>query len=164
MAMREALTVLGLLVSLLFQQSQKAVIAGVVLTAGADTPIAGVQVGAYPVGSGAAVQATTNAEGRFSMSVDPGQYRLSATRQGFVPQRLRSNVLPGPVLTLAAGQRFSEAALRLVPTGTITGRIFDPEGRIMEGVSVSLSQLTWTADGRRMLQSVAFGPRSSTTN
>ncbi len=163
--MRGILAAAGLVLSLLSQQGEKAVIEGVVQTVGTNVPIASAQVSAYPVNSGSPVLATTNAEGRFSLSVDPGQYRLSADRQGFIaPRRQRVDIVPGVLLTVAAGRRYSDARLELNPTGTITGRIFDPDGHVMEGVSVSLMQLTWTGNGRRMLQPVSFGPRASATN
>jgi hypothetical protein len=70
--------------------------------------------------------------------------------------------MPAMRITALAGQRAS-ANFQLLPTGTVTGRVFDPEGRPMEGVSVTLSRLSWTGDGRRMLQPITFAARASAT-
>jgi len=71
---------------------------------------------------------------------------------------------PTTTLTAFAGQRAS-VAFQLVPTSTITGRVFDAEGHLIEGASVMLSRLTWTGDGQRMLVPIRFGMRvSATTN
>jgi hypothetical protein len=147
-------------------QTEKAVIDGIVRTAGTDAPVPGAQVAAFPVTGGSPVQATANAEGRFTLSLNPGQYRMNASRQGFVAQEYgqRSAAGPGTVIAVAAGQRYANAIFALTPTGTITGRVFDPEGRTMEGVTVSLSRMSWTPGGQRMLLPAALMRSQSNTN
>jgi hypothetical protein len=151
-------------VTLLLQQP-KAVIEGVVQTSGTNVPIPGAQVIAASVVPGETGQTLTDSEGRFTLSVNPGSYRLLATSQGFVPaEQIERTEVPGAFLTLSAGQRLSRTVLQLLPTGTITGRIFDPEGNRVEGATVSLWQLVWTMDGRRQLQPATFGLRGGATN
>src|SRR5262245_39593436 len=135
--------ILLLLVSLLqtpAAQSDKAVVQGVVTSMTTNAPIAGAEVLAISQ-SGQASQnrnVTTNEEGRFSLTLDPGPYRLMVRQQGYVQQSLgqRSPASLGTPVALRAGETKRDAAFRLVPTGTIVGRIYDPDGRPLEGVRV----------------------------
>jgi hypothetical protein len=162
----------SLLVGFLFlflssPQSDKAVIEGIVRAANADTPLSGVQVTAFSATvGGSQVSATTNADGRFTLTLNPGQYRMIASRQGFVNQEYgqRSSTGLGTTIAVAAGQRYANAIFELMPTGTITGRVFDPEGRTMEGATVTLSRLSWTVEGKRVLQSAVLMRNQSRTN
>ena len=151
------------------EQNENAIIEGVVRVAGIGTPLRGAQVTAAPdaTGDGSLKQVLTDSQGRFSLSVSPGQYRVAARLEGFVSRQLgqRSEVSPGTLVRLEARQRLSNAVIDLVPTGTITGRIFDPDGRPKEGVAVSLATRSWTPDGRRAMQpAFAAGVRTATTN
>jgi hypothetical protein len=153
----------SLIVALFTQQSDTALIEGFVRTAVTDLPIAGVEVNAIGATPAVRVQGTTDGDGRFRLVVTPGQYQVFATKQGYSSPASRPlEPTPSTRITALAGQRTS-ANFQLLPTGTVTGRIFDPEGRPMEGVSVTLSRLSWTGDGRRMLQPISFGARGSAT-
>jgi len=148
--------ILLLLVSLLQSpaaQSDKAVVEGVVTSMTTNAPIAGADVLAISQ-TGQAGQnrnVTTNEEGRFSLILDPGPYRLIVRQQGYVQQSFgqRSPASLGTPVTLRAGEMKRDAAFRLVPTGTIVGRIYDPDGHPMEGVRVSAAVMGWDASGRR---------------
>jgi len=61
----------ALFISLFTQQSDTAIIDGVVRTAGTDVPIAGAEVNALPTTPGVRTQAITDAEGRFRLTVKP---------------------------------------------------------------------------------------------
>ena len=61
----------ALFISLFTQQSDTAIIDGVVRTAGTDVPIAGAEVNALPTTPGVQTQAITDAEGRFRLTVKP---------------------------------------------------------------------------------------------
>jgi hypothetical protein len=153
----------SLIVALFARQSDTAVIEGFVRTAMTELPIAGVEVNAIAAPPAARVQVTTDADGRFRLVVRPGQYQVFATKQGYSsPVSRPLEPTTAMRITALAGQRAS-ANFQLLPTGTVTGRVFDPEGRPMEGVSVALSRLSWTGDGRRMLQPISFGARASAT-
>src|SRR4051812_38793205 len=106
-------------------QAEKAVIEGVVRTAGTNVPVAGAQVSVYPTAGGTSIQTTTNADGRFTLTVNAGEYGMIATRQGYVAEEYgqRSSSGPGTVIAVAAGQRYANAIFQLTPTGTITGRV-----------------------------------------
>jgi len=150
------------------EQNENAIIEGVVRVAGIGTPLRGAQVTAAPnAGDGSLKQVLTDSQGRFSLSVSPGQYRVAARLEGFVSRQLgqRSDASPGTLVRLEARQRLSNAVIDLVPTGTITGRIFDPDGRPKEGVAVSLATRSWTPDGRRAMRpAFETGVRAATTN
>jgi hypothetical protein len=157
----------GFLFLFLFSpQSEKAVIEGTVHVANADAPVAGVQVSAFPAGGGPAASATTNADGRFTLTLNAGEYFLSASRQGYVTQQYGQRSPSGrvTVIAVAAGQRYANTIFQLTPTGTITGRVFDADGRTMEGVTVSLSRLSWATGGQRLLQAAGPSRSQSTTN
>jgi len=142
--------VIALLVSAFAQQPDTAVIEGVVRASGTDAPIAGADVNAFPATSGERVQAVTDTGGRFRLLVRPDRYQVTVTKEGFSSPAYRPMEPAPPTTTTAfAGQRAS-VAFQLVPTSTITGRVFDPEGHLIEGASVMLSRLTWTGDGQRL--------------
>src|SRR6516162_2120863 len=129
----------SLIIALFTQQSDTALIEGFVRTAVTDLPIAGVGVNAIGASPAARVQGTTDADGRFRLVVTPGQYQVFATKQGYsspVSRPLEPTLAMR--ITALAGQRAS-ANFQLLPTGTVPGRVFDLEGRPMEGVSVTLS-------------------------
>lgn len=151
----------ALFVSLLVQQSDTAFIDGIVRTP-ANLPISGAEVNAFDL-SGTRTRAITDPEGRFHLAVRPGRYRLTAAKQGFSSRDFPpSEVLPPSTVAVFSGQHVS-VTLELLPTAVITGRVFDPEGRPMEGVSVSLSRLAWNGNGQRTLQPISFGARASAT-
>jgi len=151
----------SLFMSLFLQQSDSATIEGVVGAAGTDAPVAGANVLAFSSASGSRAQAETDAEGRFRLVVQPGRYQVTASKQGFsAPNYRPTEAPPATTVTTYAGQR-TPLALQLIPTGTITGRVFDPQGRVVEGASVTLSRLAWSVEGQRILQPVGLGTRGA---
>jgi carboxypeptidase family protein len=84
---------------------------------------------------------TTNEMGAFSFAqLPPGQYTLSATRQGYLDvsfgQRTPGSGRPGTAIQLSAGQRIAEIPLRMPRTGVLTGTITDEFGDPIMGVQV----------------------------
>ena len=85
--------------------------------------------------------ATTNEMGAFSFAqLPPGQYSLSATRQGYLDvsfgQRTPGSGRPGTAIQLSAGQRIADIPLRMPRTGVLTGTITDEFGDPIMGVQV----------------------------
>src|SRR5690348_8241451 len=73
----------------------------------------------------------SDAGGAFSMkNIEPGRYRLTASRNGYVPYTYgaRGAQRPGTVLSLARQQHVTDLSLKLTPHGVLTGRIMDDEG------------------------------------
>lgn len=83
--------------------------------------------------------ALTDSDGRFKLeNIVPGNYRLFAEQNGYVDHQY-GQVSPsraGTVLVLAPGQTVTDVVISLVPTGTITGRIFSEAGEPLQGVTV----------------------------
>jgi hypothetical protein len=124
---------------------------GVVVTIGSGEPVAGVRVMLDPASgrNGQEVpcpaaplrenvdrcvpaSATSGADGKFSFTaVNPGAYRLFATRSGnYLPAEYGQRTVTGEgiPLDLASGQRAAGIVLRMSPTGAIEGRVFDRDG------------------------------------
>ena len=99
------------------------------------------------------ISVVTNAGGRFELKgIDPGRYRLTVSRVGFVTQdygQKRSDD-PGAVLTLRPGQDLKDLLFRLIPSGVIAGRILDEDGEPLPSVSVTVAQEVYS-DGKRTL-------------
>jgi hypothetical protein len=152
----------SLILSLFVQQTDLGTIEGVVRASGTNAPVAGAGVAAFSGTPGVRVQGVTDAEGRFQLLVKPDRYQVIVTKQGFSSPLYRPTEPTPPTYVTALAGRHVSVEFQLVPTSAITGRVFDPEGRLVEGASVALSRLTWTGDGQRML--VPFGLRSGTTN
>jgi hypothetical protein len=77
--------------------------------------------------------ALTGPDGKFSVTTMPaGTYMVTAERTGFAAR-------PGDQsqFKLSPGEAKAEVKLKLVPTGSITGRVLDSEGEPIESVMVS---------------------------
>src|ERR1700736_2123570 len=97
------------------------------------------------------VSAITSADGHFAMKdIEPGSYRLSVTRLGFVTGGYgqRKPEAPGAVLTLHAGQDLKDLQFRLISAGVISGKIYDDDGEPLPGVMVNASRQVYS-QGKR---------------
>jgi hypothetical protein len=96
---------------------------------------------------------TTDVGGRFELKgLDPGRYKLTASRVGFVTYEYgqRKPGDPGATLTLRPGQEMKDLVFRLIPSGVIAGRILDEDGEPLPSVSVSALREVYT-EGKRNL-------------
>jgi protocatechuate 3,4-dioxygenase beta subunit len=103
------------------------------------------------------VAVVTDAGGRFELKgLDPGRYRLRASRLGYVTYEYgqRKPEDPGAVLTLRPGQEMKDLQFRLIPSAVIAGRILDEDGEPLPGVSVSALREVY-AEGKRNLSTKA---------
>ena len=98
----------------------------------------------------------TDLEGRFSLHLQPGGYRLWAERSGFARQVFGalSPAGEGTALALAPGQQFGLITLRMVPLGAIAGRVLDEEGEPIQSAGIQVLRFSY-ANGHRQLISVA---------
>ena len=105
---------------------------------------------------------TTDAGGNFTIEgIPPGEYRVVASRNGFVRQQYGESgpATPGTPVELIGGQVF-ETSFELVPAATITGRIYDVFGEPVPYIAVSAMQPRILPDGQE-----AFGTvQADTTN
>ena len=122
---------------------------GTQVTVVAPSSVAGPPVQIAPV--------RTNASGQFSFrELEPGTYLLRASAEGYAQQEY--NPRPGPVtgmsaqVNLSAGQSVTNVAFRLVPGGTVSGRVTGPNGEPLVNIEVSLLRSAYDVDGRKTLQ------------
>jgi hypothetical protein len=97
--------------------------------------------------------AITDSGGQFVLKdIDPGRYRLSAERNGFLRQSYgaRSRGDAGALLTLEPGQRMQKIVIKLMPQGVITGRVVDEDGEPVANVTVQTLRKVYM-QGRRQL-------------
>jgi len=99
-------------------------------------------------------QAVTDDTGRFVFNgVEPGQYRVSVDREGYIRQEYgqRSYSGPGTIITVNSGQRVANIDFQMVPTGSISGRIFNEDGDPVANVAVQAQRYVYQ-QGKRVLQ------------
>jgi hypothetical protein len=112
-------------------------------------------------GSARTYAASSDASGAFHIpGVEPGKYRLSATRTGFVSAEYgaRDFMQSGTTLTLEARQRLGDLQFRMTPNGVIAGRIVDEDGEPMAYLQVEAMRSRYS-QGRKQL--VAYGSAST---
>jgi|KBSSwiStaDraftv2_1062776.scaffolds.fasta_scaffold00773_19 hypothetical protein len=144
----------------------KATVEGTVLRAESGEPLAGAQItmmratgptGAQLLATGL-LPAVTDAQGYFQLkSVDPGTYRMYATRNGYARQEYAQKTLLGlgTVLTITPGQSLKGVVFRLTPAAIITGRISSPNGEPMTGTTVLLLRVAYDSTGKRTMRPVS---------
>jgi protocatechuate 3,4-dioxygenase beta subunit len=104
---------------------------------------------------------STDVGGSFSMKdIEPGNYRLSVNRTGFVSMEYgaRGPMRQGTTLSLASGQRLRDVVFHLTPHGVVTGRVFDEDGEPMARVQVLTMRYRYM-QGRKQL--LPFGSAST---
>ena len=102
------------------------------------------------------ISTDTDAQGNYTIQVEPGPYRLWVERPGFArqPYGSRTPEGSGTVLTLIAGQKIRDLNIRIVPLGAISGRTLDDEGEPVQGVGVQVLRFSY-AIGKKQLVPVA---------
>src|ERR1700733_14563616 len=134
----------------------KASIEGTVVRAGANDPIARVEIIARPAdGSRELPAVTTDAQGHFLIQdLKPGLYTLEADRSGFPPQRYGQRKPRGPAteLSLEPGQALKDIVFPLNPAGAISGRVTDETGEPLLDVDVGIQDPFYDGNGLRRFQ------------
>ncbi len=98
---------------------------------------------------------STDASGHFILKdIGPGQYRLWVHRNGYVRQEYgqRTANRPGTILTLQPGQYLRDVVFRLIPTGAITGRVYDEAGEPIEGGRIRALRQSYEGNQRQFVQ------------
>ena len=129
---------------------------GTVISSTDKQPLKKAAVVVFPEDAGDSEQAenqrntTTNDQGRFSVELKPGVYRVTVSRNGYLDQEYGgaegNNNVP---VSLVAGQTLS-ITVRLVPTAVVHGRVSDEEGEPLAGAMVNVARYTYLR-GRRTL-------------
>ncbi len=150
---RRVLLSLGLTSTLLPEDkadAKKATLQGRVINAVTEETIQDAKVTLVPPGApvltpGAAavgeISVLSDIEGNFTFkNVAPGTYSLSAQKTEFEKSdyAARTPGTTGTLLTVAAGQLVKELSLKLVPQGSISGRVFDDKGEPVSRASVQV--------------------------
>lgn len=81
--------------------------------------------------------------------VEPGDYKLSATRTGYLRAAYGSTNWrqSGTILTLRRAQQMTGLKMAMSPQAVVTGHVIDSDGDPLEGIVVSLIHQTWR-DGK----------------
>src|SRR5438094_5802299 len=150
-------------------QNAKASIEGYVVRAGTNEPIARARVTVFrTAGPGGAppqpqgppqtiAPVTTDSQGHFVLrDLDPGSYSLTAQRNGFARQAYgeRAPGRPGAPLSIVTGQALKDVVFRLVPAGTVSGRVTDATGEPIAGITITIARFTYDPTGKRTFQMV----------
>src|ERR1051325_5806580 len=149
-------------------QPTTATIEGFVIRAGTNEPVSRARITVLKtMGPGGApnppgprpIIPTVNSDnqGHFVVSnLDPGSYSLTAQRNGFAMQAYGERMpgRPGVPVNVVAGQTLKDIVFRLIPAGTISGRVADSAGEPIAGVTVELVKPAYDTNGRRTFQVV----------
>ena len=97
----------------------------------------------------------TDANGHFTIDdVQPGEYAISAQRQGFLFQSSGAAGAPPPNLKVERGEQKNHVAIKLTPLGVIRGRVLDSDGEPVGNIPVTA--VTYRrVNGQRSPQTVA---------
>src|ERR1035437_8576317 len=99
--------------------------------------------------------ATTDAAGKFRFeNVPPGTYWLTAKKVGFGDGSYKPKAAAaraGESLRLSPGQELKEVDFRLVPRGTVSGRVLDEDGEPLPSAMVSALAYHFMHGHRRLL-------------
>ncbi len=114
--------------------AQTATVEGIVTNSLTGAPLPRVHVTLRDPGDTAATQygALTTEDGKFSIQrIKPGSYAVTGSRVGFVMARgARLS------LSLKGDDKNGDLSVQLTPTGSISGRVTDAEGKPLEGAAV----------------------------
>jgi Carboxypeptidase regulatory-like domain len=101
------------------------------------------------------VTATTDAAGKFRFeNVPPGTYWLTAKKTGFGDERYKPKRVAGgdsESLRLSSGQELKDVDFRLVPHGTVSGRVLDEDGEPFPSAMVSAMAYHFMHGHRRLI-------------
>jgi 5-hydroxyisourate hydrolase-like protein (transthyretin family) len=135
-----------ILALLLAQQTtppEKCSLSGTVVDSTTGQPLDRVRVVAeHRHGDEPGASTTTDAKGEFELvELDPGDYRLSLSRNGYLDTYYgdaRASDYDGSTITLKTGQTIEGIHAKLTPFGVIGGTVRDSEGEPAAGVTVQI--------------------------
>jgi len=102
--------------------------------------------------------ATSDASGHFAFQgLEPGTYLLRASAEGYARQDFGGSnaTTMQKTVTLAAGAAIKDVAFRLIPGGTVSGRITGSDGEALVNIEAAVFRAAYDGDGRKTLQQVS---------
>src|SRR5215831_8753228 len=96
---------------------------------------------------------TADATGHFEFAnVDPGDYQLTATRDGFAQVRLgnQNNGKKTEPILLSRADRKTEFTVKMIPYGAISGVVLDEDGDPIRNLHISAMAWRYTTNGREL--------------
>jgi hypothetical protein len=139
------------------EQGGKCILEGQVVKAATGEPLKKARVRLQEVETGTSlVTAITDLSGRFVLSdIEPGRYRLSVQRTGYLQQRYGQDGAnrPGAILSLVPGQRLRDIVFRLMPHAVVAGRVYDEDGEPVPGVRVEALRYRYLRGERHLIPS-----------
>lgn len=119
------------------QDPQAATIEGTVINAQNSRTVPRASVNLVGMKGGGSQSTRADGSGHFIFQqVEPGQYKLTADRQGFFSDERKREYQP--TLQVTAGQYVKDIAVRLMPTAVVTGEIVDEYNDGLQNVEVKL--------------------------
>lgn len=99
---------------------------------------------------------STDAEGKFRLDgVEPGTYRLSADRQGFIRSEYGAQASSlsglGTAVRVSPGSELKNLDVKLTPHAVVAGRVFDEEGEPLANVRVTALQRRYMQGKKQMV-------------
>jgi len=133
------------LLAFLLASEDPAAVSGKVVDAITGVPLAKVQLRLEPLGNAERRQhnsaTVSDGKGEFSFAgVEPGLYRLTGTRTGYLRTAYgaRRGDAPGTTIRLESGGKVEALAMRMHPFAVIAGTVRDREGERQSGARVRL--------------------------
>jgi hypothetical protein len=130
-----------------------AVVAGKVVISGTGRPVPGATV--ILQGSQDSYVTECDGSGRFQVSdLVPGSFEARAEREGYtdLPRGGTAKSKVRPRFTVQASDRIEDLVLKLIPSGTISGRVLDLDGDPLAKISVTAMGYSY-ASGKKELRS-----------
>jgi len=128
-------------------------IRGIVVRTGTNEPVAGAQVTLNPNGTGGRT-AATDAQGKFAFTDLPAvAYALAVTAPGYVKQEYGQRMFSerGTSIDLRTGPSAKDIVMRLMPVGSLSGRVRDTADQPIAGVTILLLRRSYDNDGAKLI-------------
>jgi hypothetical protein len=150
------LSFLAAILVALTTQARPGSVEGLVVRVETSEPIAKAVV-EISGGNGTRFAASTGSDGRFEFkNLVPGSYKLTVSKSGYLDGGYGKRGPNGQPLTLKVetSQSIKDLRMTMVPTGAISGRVYDISGEPLANVSVQALKYTYSEERGRVLTAI----------